>query len=133
MFLSEFCLPTELLSGLAESLFLPLGEPAELAKISELLNLPLCPGPGGEAPLGDIPSCFGGGPFPFPPGGENVKRSLVYLPPLFDLVAFRPRLPFYAKQQPQIPQERRQQTVVAVQPGQQKIDKAAKNITMTVT
>jgi hypothetical protein len=90
VFLSEFCLPTELLSGLAESLFLPLGEPAELAKISELLNLPLCPG--------DTPSCFGGGPFPFPPGGENVKRSLVYLPPLFDLVAFRPRLPFDVKQ-----------------------------------
>jgi hypothetical protein len=58
---------------------------------------------------------------------------LVYLPPLLDLVALRPRFPFDAKQQPQIPQERRQQTVVAVQPGQQNIDKAAKNITMTVT
>lgn len=126
-------MPTELLSGLAESLFLSLGEAAELAKISELLNLPLCPGPGGEAPLGVIPSCFGGGPFPFPPGGENVKRSEIYLPPLFDLVALRPRLPFLKQQKPKIPQERRKQTVDAVQPGQQKIDKAAKNITMTVT
>ena len=114
MSLSEFCLPAALLSGLAELLFLPLGEPAELPKISELLNLPLCP-----APVGDTPSCFGGGPFPFPPGGENVNRSLVCLPPLFDLVAFLPRLPPLddLKQQQQITEQHRQ--TITETPGQQ--------------
>ena len=69
------------LSPLYDWLLPPRGEAIELPKISALLNLPLCCLIDDPRPLPPrleasgllyLPSSLGGGPLPFPPGGENV-------------------------------------------------------------